>query len=109
MSALKTLIIIVQTVILLAAACFTRPADSDFQSFVHRNMRTKADGLMSVSDADAHADAVLKQCTLRDRMLWVEAVRDGQVIYVGALGHWFDRSMVDRNQMSSGFTINLSR
>ena len=97
---MKTLIILVQTLVLLAAGWFTHPAESDFRGYVHTHMAAKADGLLSREAADAHAQTLLSQCTFRDRILWTEVTKDGQILYIGDLAHWFDRDAIERSDMT---------
>src|SRR2546423_7157076 len=37
------------------------------------------------------ADKLAKAVTIHDRVLWVEAEKDGQIIYTGAFAHWFPK------------------
>jgi len=100
MNFFKTLIILVLALVLVAVGWFTRPTESDFRGYVRHHMSTKADNLFSQATADSNADALLNQCTIRDRILWTEVAKDDQVIYIGALSHWFDRTLIERSDMS---------
>jgi len=102
MSAMKTLIILSQMLLLLVIAWFTRPAQEDFNRYLshHSSAATRA-----TSNAQADATTNTKDCQFRDRWLWVEVTKDQKVVYVGALAHWFDCSMVERNDMSHGVAL----
>ena len=100
MSALKTLIILSQTLLLLIVAWFTRPAQEDFSRYAaHHGSAASQLGFSQ------KADVLPNQCTFQDRWLWVEVSKDGKVMYVGAFAHWFDCSMVERNDMSKGIAL----
>ena len=100
MSALKTLIILSQAMLLLIVAWFTRPAQEDFNRYLARH--SSAASQLGFSP---RADVLPNQYTFQDRWLWVEVTKDGKVMYVGALAHWFDCSMVERNDMSKGIAL----
>ena len=74
------------------------PASSehDFQNYVHRQLPLKADSLLSHSAAESVATDYLAHCTFRDRGLWVEVSREGQVVWIGVLAHWFDRTLIEQ-------------
>jgi hypothetical protein len=97
---MKTLIILVQTLVLVIAAWFTRPAREDFDRYLSRHGSTE---LQIANGAREKASA--NQGEFRDRWLWVEVSKDGKVVYVGAFAHWFDCSMVERNDMSKGVAL----
>ena len=99
---MKTLIILTQMLVLLIVAWFTRPAQEDFDRYLsHHNSAAARTG--SIARADVSAST--KGCEFRDRWLWVEVTKDQKVVYVGALAHWFDCSMVERNDMSHGVAL----
>lgn len=100
MSAIKSLIILVQLLLLAVAGWLTRPDEADFRQYLHRHTASQADDFFSRTAAGARADRVMSQCTFRDRWLWVQVEKDGKVAYVGVLAHWFDRTAVERMEMS---------
>ena len=41
---------------------------------------------------ESPTDSFLKKCTFHNYLLWTTVEENGQVIYTGAVGHWFQRS-----------------
>ena len=91
---MKTFIILVLFVALLAAAFFTRPDQHDFKSFiVKQQTRNDTNDIKKAIDqqiAEKYADHV----QFKDRFLWVDVQHDGKTIYTGAFAHWFNRADV---------------
>lgn len=89
---IKTLLILVLSVALLAAAFFTRPSQADFSEYVTKQFGAASSGnTLERIFGKSRAEAFLDDCTFQDRYLWVEVQRDGQTIYTGAFDHWFER------------------
>ena len=92
---MKTLLILLLAVGLLAAAFFTRPSRADFDAYM--KSQVQAGGSGSVKDSlrglanNISADSYLRTATYHDRFLWVTVDHDGRTQYVGAFSHWFQR------------------
>ena len=82
---------------LILAGFVTRPSEMSAASFMTGNQQTIAPGPRTV--ADTLKDALVKNVDLgkpgvpdgyefKDRVLWVEVVKDGQTVYTGVLSHW---------------------
>lgn len=97
----KTSLIVVLTVALAAAAFLTRPSERSAKAFLDGGSQPVVDPPKPV--AVAVKDAILKAVEpgqsgglpsgyeFRDRVLWVDVVKDGQTVYTGALAHWVKR------------------
>jgi hypothetical protein len=91
---MKSFIILVLSIGLLAAAYFTRPSQADFDRYVTEQKTTGQTGLLKVGWAQLQADQFARTCTFNDRLLWVDVQQNGKTIYTGAFGHWFNRAKV---------------
>lgn len=89
---MKTALIVVLFVALLAAAFISRPAPADFKRFI-TDQTTGADtNALKVGWDQYKADQYVQHCAFSDRLLWVDVRQDGKTIYTGALGHWFSHA-----------------
>lgn len=91
---MKSLIIFVLLVALLAAAFFTRPSQADFDRYITEQKTAGQTNLIKEGWAQFQADQYVKGCAFNDRLLWVDVQRNGQTIYTGVFGHWFSRALV---------------
>ena len=106
---MKSLIIIALVMVCAFAFFFTRPTKADFENYVRTNTKivdgtatggqtvaAKIGDQLKTFVADtanrSAADVFLSQCTFQNRYLYTNVIRDGKVIYTGALGHWFERA-----------------
>lgn len=92
--AMKSFIIMCLAVALAAAAFYTRPGQRELVFHLIDTEAAKAERSWRKSDAEK-ADKLAKDITIRDRLLWVEAEKDGQVIYTGAFAHWYENTPRD--------------
>ena len=92
--AMKSFLITLLATALAAAAFYTRPGQRELVFHLIDTEAAKADRSWRKSDAEK-ADKLAKNITIRDRLLWVEAERDGQVVYTGAFAHWFENTPRD--------------
>ena|SRR5688572_1854209 len=81
---MKTLLIILLTIALLAAAFFTRPDKRDFMLHALDREGWTPAGVQ-------RAEHALKNVEFRNRILWTDVHHDGKVIYSGAFSHWLPR------------------
>ncbi len=95
---MKTLLILVLLVGLLAAAFFTRPSQADFKRYLTGQLQ--AGGGRQTSDVkqdlrglanNISADAYLRTVTYHDDYLWTTVSQGDKPQYVGAFSHWFKR------------------
>ena len=92
--AMKSFLIMCLAAALAFAAFYTRPGQRELVFHLIDTEAAKADRSWRKSDAEK-ADKMAKNITIRDRLLWVEAERDGQVIYTGAFAHWYENTPRD--------------
>ena len=88
-NSMKTALIVLLSIALLAAAFATRPGQREFALYLLDGQRS-ADGSLKAGEVD-QADHVIKSVTIKDRILWTDIERDGKVIYSGAFAHFFPR------------------
>lgn len=84
---MKTALIILLSAALLGAAAWTRP---DRRELLLHLADRGGDGLWRSADVDSALQTVAG-LEFKNRLLWTDALRDGQVRYTGVLGHWFAR------------------
>jgi hypothetical protein len=87
---MKAFIIMCLATALAAAACYTRPGRRELVFFLLDTTAEHEQREWRKGDLEK-ADKQAKAVTIHDRWLWVEAEKDGQVIYTGAFAHWFPR------------------
>jgi hypothetical protein len=97
---IKSFFIVVLGLALAAAAFITRPTEQSARSFLTGGAQPSAEPPKKLTDAVK--DTLVKsvdqavQTTqglpagyeFKDRILWVEVVKDGQTVYTGVLSHW---------------------
>lgn len=84
---MKTLLISLLALALVGAGAMTRPARRDFLLYL-LDQRVARTASWTQADIDS-ADKLAKSVTFRNRFLWTTVEKDGKVVYVGALSHWF--------------------
>ena len=89
---IKTLLILLLSLALLAAAFFTRPSERDFRELVVDHLGANSGNPVDQIFNRGRAEAFLATCEFKDRYLWVEVRRDGQTEFTGAFAHWFNRA-----------------
>lgn len=85
---MKTVLILVLGLALLAAAMFTRPDKRDLVLHVLDN---QFGGDWSQHDIQ-QADDLVRGATFHNRILWTDVERNGKTLYTGVFGHWFGRT-----------------
>lgn len=88
---MKSTIIFILLLALLAAAFFTRPTEADFKRYVSEKQTQGDTNVLKAGWDQFQADQLSKSCTFRDRILWTDVQQDGKTIYTGAFSHWFSR------------------
>jgi len=86
---MKTFLIAILSLALLAAAFLTRPGRREFILYL-LDSSSAGDGSFSHSAID-QADRLSRSVTIKDRLLWVDIEKDGKTIYTGAFAHWYPR------------------
>lgn len=86
---MKTSLIIILAVALLAVAYFTRPSQRSFDLMVRDQLTAEAASPAGAVIKGAEATLATQDVVYKDRYLWVDVERDGKTIYTGAFGHWF--------------------
>ncbi len=97
---MKSLLIVILTLALLAAAFFTRPSEASFAPYFNQLHPVEEktnffDKLKTQLEKSATKDVL----TYKDKYLWVEMAKDGQTQYVGAFSHWFDKTQPTHNPL----------
>jgi hypothetical protein len=94
---MKTLLILVLLVGLLAATFFTRPSRASFDAYVQAQVIGGQRGTVHQAlrglAKNISADGYLRTVTFHDHILWTTIEQDGRPQYVGAYGHWFKRDV----------------
>lgn len=105
---MKNLIIVVLVVGLIAALFMTRPQQTDFEKFAHdhnltdpqpaasqtlvQSLEQKAQAYVGTNISLASpTDGFLKKCTYQNDVVLTNVQENGQTIYTGIAGHWFQR------------------
>jgi hypothetical protein len=91
---MKSFIILILSVALLAAAFFTRPSQQDFKRFVVQHKTQNDNNVISKVVDQAVAEHFADGCTYRDNYLWTSVQRDGKTLFTGAFSHWFSHAAV---------------
>src|SRR5437762_4208232 len=87
---MKAFIIMCLATALAAAACYTRPGRRELVFYLLDTAAEHQQRDWRKSDLEK-ADKLAKAVTIHDRWLYVEAEKDGQVIYTGLFAHWYPR------------------
>jgi hypothetical protein len=105
---MKSFLITFLATALAAAAFYTRPGQRELVFHLIDAQAAQANRSWRKADAEK-ADKLAKNITIRDRLLWVEAEKDGQVIYTGAFAHWFENTprdaKADKGEKSEKATV----
>ena len=106
---MKSLLILLLVFALSAALFLTRPTKADFEKHVREDTqivngqptdgKTIADTVgeklrtfaPAAGSSKSPADLYLEQCAYENRFLWTNVKHNGQLVYTGAVGHWFKR------------------
>jgi hypothetical protein len=97
---MKSFLIMCLATALAAAAFYTRPGRRELVFHLIDTASEQADRSWRKSDLEK-ADKLAKTVTIHDRILWMEAEKDGQVLYTGAFAHWFERNEKDEKSDKS--------
>src|SRR5882762_6561406 len=87
---MKAFIITFLAAALAIAAFYTRPGRRELVFYLLDTAADREDREWRKADLEK-ADKFAKAVTIHDRLLWVEAEKDGQIIYTGAFAHWFPK------------------
>lgn len=105
---MKTLLIAILALALLAAAFMTRPGRRDFMLYV-LDQRVPATGSWTAADIDA-ADNIARKVVFKNRILWTTIEKDGKVVYTGVFSHFFPHGEgVEVRAPSAADLANLAR
>jgi hypothetical protein len=106
---MKSLLILLLVVGLSGALFLTRPTKADFEKYVRDDKVKIVDGKVTGGQTIAQtigdklktfaadqvnksaADIYLEQCTYENRVFWTNVRHNGQLVFTGAVGHWFER------------------
>ena len=106
---MKTLLILLLVFVLSATLFLTRPTKADFEKYIRDTttivngkptggttiadtVKDKLNTFAAASINKNAADIYLEGCQYQNRFLWTNVTRDGNVVYTGAAGQWFERS-----------------
>ena len=92
---MKSALIAILMVALLAAAFFTRPGRREFMLHMLDREGWNPSGI-------ERADRAMKDIQIKDRILWVDVEKDGKVVYTGVFAHWFARDGGDVRKTTPG-------
>jgi hypothetical protein len=94
---IKSFLILVLGTALAIAGVVTRPSEQSARSFLASGAQPTADSPKSLGvavkdvlfkSAEQAKEGLPAGYEFKDRVLWVEVVKDGQTVYTGALAHW---------------------
>ena len=91
---MKTAIIFLLTLALLAAAFFTRPSEADFKRYIVEKQTQGDSGILKAGWDQFQAEEFTKECTVNNHILWTDVKKDGKTVYTGAFSHWFNRGTI---------------
>jgi hypothetical protein len=103
---MKTLIIFVLTIALIAAAFFTRPSQASFKQKVAADMTQGDSNALKSSWDQFQAEQFANGCEYKDRFLWVDVKKDGKTLYTGAFAHWFNHGKIETGLDKAKHEIN---
>ncbi len=84
---MKTLLIAILALALLAAAFMTRPGRREFMLYL-LDQRVPPSGSWTSADLEA-ADNVSRKLVIKNRILWTTIEKDGKAVYTGVFSHFF--------------------
>ena|SRR5690242_20332486 len=94
---MKTAIIFLLSVALLAAAFFTKPSEADFKRYIVEKQTQGDSNVLKAGWDQLQAEDFVKECTVSNRILWTDVKKDGKTVYTGAFAHWFNRSQISND------------
>ena len=97
MPSMKSAIIFVLLIALVAAAALTKPGEDDFKRFIVGQSTQSDSNILKAGWDQYKADEFIKKCTFNNRILWTTVQQDGKTIYTGAFSHWFNRDEVAKH------------
>jgi hypothetical protein len=93
---MKSLIILILTVVLCGGALLSKPSEQNFRDMIRKKVAEggQKDSLIQVilHGGKDKADVFLSSCTYHDWLLWATVEREGKTIYTGAFSSWFASS-----------------
>lgn len=88
---IKSIVILVLILVLIAAAFFSRPSEASFHQLVRAKMASDAGNVIEKLLLERKIGSYLDDCKYNDRYLWVDVTKDGQTIYTGVFSKWIER------------------
>jgi hypothetical protein len=88
---IKTLVIIVLLVLLIAGAALSRPSEESFRAFYRSQVAQQNQGLLDKVLSEARINDYLGNTKYKNRVLWADVEHEGKIAYTGAFSHWFSR------------------
>jgi len=86
---MKSLLILILFIALVAAAFLSRPSEASFNDKVKKDRESNPSGLVARISSDVSADLYAQSFHYNDHYLWTSMDRGGKAVYVGLFGHWF--------------------
>ena len=88
---IKSILIVLLSVALAAAAFLTRPNEASFRAAVREHIKSQhpQNNPFQSFVVDFKVEAYMSQVQYKDRYLFASIEKDGQTLYSGAFGHWF--------------------
>lgn len=96
---IKSLIILVLSVLLCGGAYLSRPNKQDFEKYVRAQLEQKTNNPIARWIANGRIESYIESCTFKDRYLWVTVEQEGQTRFVGAFSHFW---AVNQNAVGGG-------
>ena len=86
----KSLIILVLALALAGGAALAKPSEANFKQWYKTHEPRKKENILD-KIFGSRTDSFLSKCVYKDRIIWADIEKDGQVIYSGAFGKWISR------------------
>ena len=114
---IKSFFIIVLAIALAAAAFVTRPTEQSARAFLVGDAQPMAEPpktltvalkdtlVKSVEQGVQEREGLPSGYEFKDRILWVEVVKDGHTIYTGVLSHWIKHEPSSVNAKRETLTV----
>ena len=89
---MKSLLIIILSLTLMAGAWLSKPSERSFREMMHRKAKSQTREERTVVDEILRQDKTeqfLSQCKFKNRVFWATVEKDGRRIYTGVFNTWF--------------------
>lgn len=86
---MKTLVILILLLVLIAGAALSRPSEQSFRTYLSQNINKPDANILEKTIGGYVADRYFESATYQNRLVYATITRSGRIEYVGAFGRWF--------------------